>query len=135
MRIRFVGFGLWITAWLAMPAGAAPSAASAEVPAPLMAAAECMARVLRAMPGVTDIEIDAMPGKGGAYPVLTYSSGDASGRRRFTELSLFEISGIDDAPYVFDRADILDDPVAERVLPIWKSRCRAGFGYITSVPR
>ena len=75
------------------------------------------------------------PTASGAYPVLAYSFADASGRRRFTELSLFQIEGIADAPYVFDRADIQGDLVAERLLPVWKSRCRAGLGYITSVPR
>jgi hypothetical protein len=133
MRIRFAGLASWAVAWLLMPMGTAVSAGE-EVPAPLMSAAECMARVLRAVPGVTDVQINPSTGTGGAYPVLAYRSSDAAGRRRYTELSLFEISGID-APYVFDRADIEGDPVAERLLPVWKARCRADFGYITSYPR
>jgi hypothetical protein len=117
-------------------ATAAPQASgSASVPPSLMSAAECMARTLRSMPGVTGVEITPMPTEGSAYPVLAYAFGDASGRRRFTEISLFEITGIDDAPYVFDRADVQNDPVAERLLPVWKAQCRAGLGYITSVPR
>jgi hypothetical protein len=100
-----------------------------------MSAAQCMARILRATTGVSDVEIDMGQGNGGAYPILSYRFGDASGRRRFTEVSLFEISGIDDAPYVFDHADIEGDPLAERLLPLWKARCRAGYGYITSHPR
>jgi hypothetical protein len=117
-----------------MPAGAA-APASGAVPAPLMSAAQCMARILRANSGVSDVQIDVAEGNGAAYPVLSYRFGDASGRRRFTEVSLFEIAGIDDAPYVFDRADIEGDPLAERLLPSWKTRCRAGYGYITSHPR
>jgi hypothetical protein len=94
-----------------------------------------MARILRATPGVTGVQISVPEGNGDAYPILSYRFGDASGRRRFTELSLFEIAGIDDAPYVFDRADIEGDPLAERLLPVWKARCGAGYGYITSYPR
>jgi len=119
-------------------AGIARAAAPApgEVPAPLMSAAQCMARILQATTGVSDVEIDmAQSSGGGAYPILSYRFGDASGRRRFTEVSLFEISGIDDAPFVFDRADIDGDPLAERLLPLWKARCHAGYGYITSHPR
>jgi hypothetical protein len=134
MRIRVPGLVRWATAWLLMLTGAA-SSASGEVPPSLMSAAECMARILRATPGVTDVQINVPEGNGDAYPILSYRFGDASGRRRFTELSLFEISGIDDAPYVFDRADIEGDPLAERLLPVWKARCRAGYGYITSYPR
>lgn len=100
-----------------------------------MSAAECMARVLQAMPGVTGVEITAAPSDGVSYPVLAYAFADAAGRRRFTEISLFEIAGISDAPYVFDRADVQNDPVAERLLPVWKAQCHAGLGYITSVPR
>ncbi|HXJ00325.1 MAG TPA: hypothetical protein VNH44_03830 [Micropepsaceae bacterium] len=134
--IRLGCFCCGMAAWLLGSTGVASAAAAgADVPAPLMSAAECMARVLRAVPGVSAVEIETMTGKGGAYPVLSYRSADEAGRRRFTELSLFEISGIDDAPYVFDQADIEDDPVAERLLPIWKARCHAGLGYITSVPR
>ena len=118
---------LWAAAAMATGAAAPPG----DVPAPLMSAAECMARALRGMPGVTGVEITPTP----ALRVLAYSFADASGRRRFTELSLFQIEGIADAPYVFDRADIQGDLVAERLLPVWKSRCRAGLGYITSVPR
>ena len=100
-----------------------------------MTAAECMARALRAMPGVSGVEITSAPSENAAYPVLAYAFADASGRRRYTEISLFEIAGISDAPYVFDRADVQNDPVAERLLPVWKAQCRAGLGYITSVPR
>lgn len=99
-----------------------------------MQAAECVATILGATPGVTDIEIDVPEGTGAAYPVLQYSSVDRSGSRRFTELKLFEIAGVNDAPYVFDRADIAGDPVALRLLPVWKTRCRVGIGNITSSP-
>ncbi|HEX3487586.1 MAG TPA: hypothetical protein VHT51_21195 [Micropepsaceae bacterium] len=132
MRIRL---GHCIAAWLLMSPAAASAAPGENVPPALMSAAECMARTVMAVPGVSDVQIDPTPGKTGAYPVLSYRWSDAAGRRRFTELNLFEISGIDDAPYVFDIGDIQDDPVAERLLPIWKARCHAGFGYITSVPR
>jgi hypothetical protein len=81
------------------------------------------------------VQINPTAGTGGAYPVLAYRFADEAGRRRFTEVSLFAISGVDDTPFVFDRADIDEDVVAERLLPVWKARCRAGFGYITSVPR
>ncbi|HEV7819697.1 MAG TPA: hypothetical protein VGO84_00860, partial [Burkholderiales bacterium] len=124
-----------MTAWLLLAAGAASAAGENGVPAPLMSAAECMARVVRAMPGVSEVEITVSQAQAGAYPVLAYKFAEPSGLRRYTELSLFEISGIEDAPYVFDRDDIQDDPLAERLLPIWKARCRASFGYITSVPR
>jgi hypothetical protein len=134
MRIRFVLLP-GLAAWLLLTAGAASTAAGSEVPTPLMAAAECMARVVKAMPGVSDVEITVSQAPAGAYPVLAYKFAEPSGLRRYTELSLFEISGIEDAPYVFDRDDIQDDPLAERLLPIWKARCRASFGYITSVPR
>ena len=129
----------WIVLWGAVgtsAAGAAPQGEIARsVPPSLMSAAECMARTLRGMPGVTGVEITPASAERSAYPVLAYAFADASGRRRFTEISLFEITGITDAPYVFDRADVQNDPVAERLLPVWKSRCRAGLGYITSVPR
>jgi hypothetical protein len=100
-----------------------------------MSAAECMARVLRGMPGVTNVEITVVPAQGSAYPMLAYAFADSAGRRRFTELSLFRIEGMGDAPFVFDRADVLGDVVAERLLPVWKAQCHAGLGYITSVPR
>jgi len=129
----------WMLLWGAVGASAAVAAPRGElptsVPPALMSAAECMARTLRGMPGVTGVEVTATPAESGAYPVLAYAFGDASGRRRFTEISLFEITGISDAPYVFDRADVQNDPVAERLLPVWKSQCRAGLGYITSAPR
>jgi hypothetical protein len=133
MRIRVLGSVWWIAAWLAMSIEATSSAAQ-EVPQPLMSAAECMVRILSGTPGVTDVQINLSEGKDSAYPVLSYRFSDAAGRRRFTELSLFEISGIEDAPYVFDRADIEGDPVAERLLPVWRARCHAGYGYITSQP-
>jgi len=129
----------WMLLWSAVGASGAAAAPQGEisrsVPPALMSAAECMARTLRGMPGVTGVEITAATAQSSAYPVLAYAFGDASGRRRFTEISLFEITGISDAPYVFDRADVQNDPVAERLLPVWKTRCRAGLGYITSVPR
>ena len=86
---------------------AVPSSPTArDVPAPLMQAAECMASVVRMVPGVSDVQVSVSPGESaGAYPVLEFRSVDAFGRRRFTELSLFEISGANDA-YVFDKADI-----------------------------
>jgi hypothetical protein len=129
----------WILVGGAVWAGSAAAAPQGEtspsVPPSLMSAAECMARIVRSMPGVTGGEITAAPTQSGAYPVLAYAFADASGRRRFTEISLFEITGISDAPYVFDQADVQNDPVAERLLPVWKGQCRAGPGYITSVPR
>ena len=100
-----------------------------------MSAAECMARALRGMPGVTNVEITTVPAQGSAYPMLAYAFADPAGRRRFTELSLFHIEGMGDAPFVFDRADVLGDVVAERLLPVWKAQCHASLGYITSVPR
>ena len=125
---------LGLLAWSGA-AGAAQRDGSPSVPPALMSAAECMARALRTMPGVTGVEITVAPAESGAYPVLAYAFADPSGRRRYTEISLFEITGISDAPYVFDRADVQNDPVAERLLPVWKAQCRAGLGYITSVPR
>ena len=105
-----------------------------DVPLTLMQAAECMAAVVRAVPGVTDVQVNvSSAGSGGAYPVLEFRSVDALGRRRFAEISLFEISGANDA-YVFDKDDIENDPVANRVLPEWKRRCQAGVGVITSEP-
>jgi hypothetical protein len=135
MRRADLGSLKWIFLWAAASMGAAMAAPQGDVPASLMSAAECMARVLRTMPGVTGVEITVTPAASRPYPVLVYSFADPSGRRRFTELSLFEIEGIADAPYVFDRADIQGDLVAERLLPVWKAQCRAGLGYITSVPR
>jgi hypothetical protein len=125
----------WLLLYAAVWTGAAAAAPQGDVPPSLMSAAECMARALRSMPGVTDVEITVAPATGRPYPVLAYRFADAAGRRRFTELSLFEIEGISDAPYVFDRADVQGDVVAERLLPVWKAQCRAGLGYITSVPR
>jgi len=78
----------WIFLWAAAGTGAAMAAPPSDVPASLMSAAECMARVLRSMPGVTNVEISAAPAASRPYPVLAYSFSDASGRRRFTELSL-----------------------------------------------
>ena len=93
-----------------------------------------MAAVVRAVPGVTDVQVTVSPAaSGGAYPVLEFRSVDAFGRRRFTEVSLFEISGANDA-FVFDRSDIQNDPVAGRLLPEWKAKCQAGVGVITSEP-
>ena len=138
-RGRFVVRALFVLVALLWPTSAALSADSqrpasaVQVPAPLMQAAECMASVVRALPGVTDVEINVSAGNGGAYPVLEFRSVDAAGRRRFTELMLFEISGANDA-FVFDRADIENDPVANRVLPEWTRRCHAGVGVITSEP-
>ena len=113
---------------------AAPSSPSIrDVPTSLMQGAECMAAVARTVPGVMDVQIMIAGERTGAYPVLEFRSVDAFGRRRFTEISLFEISGALDA-YVFDKADIEDDPVANRMLPDWKRRCQAGPGVITSEP-
>ena len=99
-----VGLGqIFLTAALS---AAVPSSASVrDVPPSLMQGAECMAAVVRAVPGVTDVQVNASSaGSGGAYPILEFRSVDAFGRRRFTEISLFEISGANDA-YVFDKAD------------------------------
>src|SRR5215470_15136282 len=105
-RHTLKGMLLWGAAWAGAAAAAPQGEASAAVPPALLSAAECMARTLRAMPGVMGVEITATPAQSGAYPVLAYGFADASGRRRFTEISLFEITGISDAPYVFDRADV-----------------------------
>jgi hypothetical protein len=128
-----VGFGqIFLTAALSAAVPSSPSVR--DVPPSLMQGAECMAAVVRAVPGVTDVQVNvSSAGSGGAYPVLEFRSVDAFGRRRFTELSLFEISGANDA-FVFDRADIENDPVANRLLPEWKRRCQAGPGVITSEP-
>jgi hypothetical protein len=120
----------------AVPTSAAPSSSPSarDVPPSLMQGAQCMAEVVRTVPGVSDVQVTVSPvGSGGAYPVLEFRSLDASGRRRFTELSLFEISGANDA-FVFDRSDIENDPVANRLLPEWKRKCQAGVGVITSEP-
>jgi hypothetical protein len=120
----------------AVPTSAAPSPSPSarDVPPSLMQGAQCMAEVVRTVPGVSDVQVTVSPvGSGGAYPVLEFRSLDASGRRRFTELSLFEISGANDA-FVFDRSDIENDPVANRLLPEWKRKCQAGVGVITSEP-
>jgi len=122
------------TAWFALSAGVASSASNREVPPQLWEAAECMADILRAEPRVTNNQVKMSEGSGAPYPILEYSSVDELGRRRFTEVRLFEISGIGDARFVFDRADIAGDPVAFRALSAWKARCQAGVGYITSVP-
>ena len=99
-----------------------------------MQGAQCMAAVVRAVPGVTDVQVSVAPAESGhAYPVLEFRSVDAFGRRRFTEVSLFEISGANDA-FVFDRSDIENDPVANRLLPEWKAKCKAGVGVISSEP-
>ncbi len=132
--MRFCAFIFTVFAAGLAPVGAW-AAETAAAPAALMSAAECMARVLQGQPGVTKVQVDVQQARRGAYPVLSYSFGDAAGTRRYTEISLFEISGIDDAPFVFDRADIENDPMAEKLLPVWKTRCRSGLGYITSVPR
>ena len=92
-----------------------------------------MAEVVRTVPGVSDVQVTVAPAENGAYPVLEFRSVDAFGRRRFTEVSLFEISGANDA-FVFDRSDIENDPVASRLLPEWKRKCQAGVGVITSEP-
>ena len=115
---------------------AAPSSSSSvrDIPPALMQGAQCMAEVVRTVPGVSDVQVTVSPAETGrAYPVLEFRSVDASGRRRFTELSLFEISGANDA-FVFDRSDIENDPVANRLLPEWKRKCQAGVGVITSEP-
>jgi len=122
-----------LTSSVALPAGIESSPSVRDVPHSLMQAAECMAGVARAVPGVTDVQITVSTGSGGAYPVLEFRSLDAFGRRRFTELSLFEISGANDA-YVFDKADIEGDPVANRLVPEWRRRCQAGPGVISSEP-
>jgi hypothetical protein len=82
-----------------------------------------MARVAQHAGG-TWVEITASSRAGGAYPVLAYAFADAAGRRRFTEIACSRSTGISDAPYVFDRADVQNDPVAERLLPVWKAQCR-----------
>jgi hypothetical protein len=125
---------LLIPASAALSAEATSSPSVQDVPLSLMQGAECMAAVVQELPGVTDVRVNVAPaGSGSAYPVLEFRSVDEFGRRRFTELSLFEISGANDA-YVFDRSDIENDPVANRVLPKWKRRCHAGVGVITSEP-
>jgi hypothetical protein len=122
-----------MTVSVALAAGVAAPPVVRDVPPPLMQGAECMAAVARAVPGVTDVQISVSGERGGAYPVLEFRSIDAFGRRRFTELSLFEISGANDA-YVFDKADIEGDPVANRLVPEWRRRCQAGPGVISSEP-
>src|SRR5258706_6378181 len=122
-----------LMASLAESAAIESSPSVRDVPPSLMQAAQCMAAIVRVVPGVTDVQITVSGEKGGAYPVLEFRSADAFGRRRFTELSLFEIAGAND-PYVFDKADIEGDPVANRMLPEWRRRCQAGVGVITSEP-
>ena len=127
-----VGLGqILLTAALLAALPSSPSVR--DVPPSLMQAAECMAAVVRAAPGVMDVQISVAGEKTGAYPVLEFRSVDPFGRRRFTEISLFEISGANDA-YVFDRADIEGDPVANRMLPDWRRKCQVGPGVITSEP-
>ena len=117
-----------------MALSAEPLSTVRDVPPSLMQSAECMATVVRAVPGVTDVQVTvSSAGSGNAYPVLEFRSVDAFGRRRFTEVSLFEISGANDA-YVFDRSDIENDPVANKLLPEWKRKCQAGVGVISSEP-
>ena len=137
---RFGAIGLLALAAILSPtsAGSAAEAQSSpsarDVPPSLMQGAQCMASIARAVPGVTDVQVTVSPAaSGGAYPVLEFRSVDAFGRRRFAEVSLFEISGANDA-YVFDRSDIENDPVANRLLPEWKRKCQAGVGVITSEP-
>jgi hypothetical protein len=124
----------FLPATVATSAAPSPSPSARDVPPSLMQGAQCMAEIVRRVPGVSDVQVTVSPaGSGGAYPVLEFRSVDASGRRRFTELSLFEISGANDA-FVFDRSDIENDPVANRLLPEWKRKCQAGVGVITSEP-
>jgi hypothetical protein len=124
----------FLPASVAKSAAPSPSPSARDVPRSLMQGAQCMADIVRMVPGVSDVQVTVSPaGSGGAYPVLEFRSVDASGRRRFTELSLFEISGANDA-FVFDRSDIENDPVANRLLPEWKRKCQAGVGVITSEP-
>ena len=137
---RFGALALLVLAPYLFPASVARSAAPSsspsarDVPPALMQSVQCMAEVVRAVPEVSDVQVTVSPAESGrAYPVLEFRSVDASGRRRFTELSLFEISGANDA-YVFDKADIEDDPVANRMLADWKRKCQAGAGVITSEP-
>ena len=118
---------------LLLTAAAAASPSVGDVPVSLMQSAECMAAIARATPGVTDVRINASSGSGAAYPILEFRSADESGRRRFTELMLFEISGAVDN-FVFDKADIEGDPVANKLVPAWRRRCQAGPGVITSEP-
>lgn len=92
-----------------------------------------MANLLRATPGVRDVQISVTPGSGMAYPVIQYAYADRFGDRRFTELSLFEFTGAQDS-FVFDWEDVDGDPVAQKLLTVWKSRCHADGGYITSHP-
>ena len=130
--LALVPFLLPASVALTVEADSSPSAR--DVPPSLMQSAQCMAAVVRAVPGVTDVQVTVSPaGSGSAYPVLEFRSVDAFGRRRFTELSLFEISGANDA-FVFDRSDIANDPVANKLLPEWKAKCQAGVGVITSEP-
>ena len=117
----------------ALPAENPSSPGARDVPPLLMQSAQCMAAVVRTVPGVADVQVTVMQAGSGAYPVLEFRSVDAFGRRRFTEVSLFEISGANDA-FVFDRSDIANDPVANRLLPEWKTKCQAGVGVITSEP-
>lgn len=124
----------FLPASVAKSAAPSPSPSARDVPPTLMQGAQCMAEIVRTVPGVSDVQVTvSSAGVGGAYPVLEFRSVDASGRRRFTELSLFEISGANDA-FVFDRSDIENDPVANRLLPEWKRKCQAGVGVITSEP-
>src|SRR6266853_2929118 len=123
-----------VPASLAQAAAPSSSPSARDVPPALMQGARCMAEVVRTVPGVSDVQVTVSPAETGpAYPVLEFRSVDASGRRRFTELSLFEISGANDA-FVFDASDIENDPVASRLLPEWKRKCQAGVGVITSEP-
>ena len=127
-----VGLGqILVTAALSVAAPSAPSVR--DVPPSLMQAAECMAGIARAAPGVMDVQINVSGEIGGAYPILEFRSVDAFGRRRFSELMLFEISGANDA-FVFDRADIEGDAIAYGLLPEWRRRCQAGPGVLTSEP-
>jgi hypothetical protein len=115
MQVRLNRVFYMVTAWVGLTAGVALSASVVEVSPPLMEAAECMATVLRAAPGVRTVEINVSAEGGAAYPVLAYDYLDRFGGRRFTEVRLFEISGAQ-APFVFDWADVEGDPVAQRVL-------------------
>jgi hypothetical protein len=120
-------------AWLALPAGSASAASAGEVSGALMQGAECMAALLRTAPGVMDVRISVPAGSGTAYPVIQYSYADRFGGRRFTEVSLFELTGAQDS-FVFDWEDVDGDPAAQKLLTAWKSKCHVDGGYITSVP-
>lgn len=98
---------------------------AADVPAPLERTAECMVKVLEAMPGVSGPRLGVATSEGWAHPFVEYRADEALSRDRPIR---FEARKNQDGYEFLAVKSGLGAPelhVTEAVMRTWEARCQA----------